>query len=153
MCGYGDVCTRVTVSSGPWTRPRPGPPGSGAPRSPATDHDTRTCRDVDACTSTCAGMRTCSPRRSAPGPVRARRAARAGVGAQDRHHRGSRDLPGPRRQLDRSEVKALLDRLGDLPAGADQAMVRAVASWWNAGADHSVDGWAQVGVRVTDPDA
>ena len=52
-----------------------------------------------------------------------------------------------------SEVKALLDRLGDLPAGADQAMVRAVASWWNAGADHSVDGWAQVGVRVTDPDA
>lgn len=48
------------------------------------------------------------------------------------------------------QVPALLDRLKNLGPTADQAMTRAVAQWWATGADHTVEGWTSVGVRVAE---
>lgn len=43
---------------------------------------------------------------------------------------------------------ALIDKARKLGATACHALTMAVAQWWDAGADHSVEGWRSIGVRV-----
>lgn len=51
---------------------------------------------------------------------------------------------------DDEATAAVLERLAGLSAAADVALEYAVARWWAEGLPHSVDGWAEVGVRATD---
>lgn len=44
---------------------------------------------------------------------------------------------------------ALLDKLASLGPAADMAVEYAVATWWDEHRDHTVTGWAEVGVRVS----
>lgn len=49
-----------------------------------------------------------------------------------------------------TDEDALLARLLQLGPTADHALMDAVAAWWATRADHTVDGWASVGVRVVE---
>ena len=42
----------------------------------------------------------------------------------------------------------LIDKVAMLGPAGDHALHCAVIQWWTAGGDHSIEGWAQVGVRV-----
>jgi len=45
---------------------------------------------------------------------------------------------------------ALTKKLLDLGPTADHALIDAIARWWEAKAEHSVEGWASVGITVHD---
>lgn len=51
---------------------------------------------------------------------------------------------------DDETAAAVLERLAGLSVAADVALEYAVARWWADDLPHSVDGWAEVGVHVTD---
>lgn len=42
----------------------------------------------------------------------------------------------------------LIDKLDALSPAADHALTAAVAQWWTGEHEHSIDGWATVGVRA-----
>jgi hypothetical protein len=48
------------------------------------------------------------------------------------------------------DEKELLDYLGTLGPAADHALQDAISRWWEHSQDASVDGFARVGLRVTD---
>ncbi|GAA2179930.1 hypothetical protein GCM10009785_08720 [Brooklawnia cerclae] len=48
------------------------------------------------------------------------------------------------------DESGLRDKLAALGPAADIALADAVADWWERGLDHTVEGWANVGLRVTE---